>query len=218
MPKKTSRPVIGQVGNLTAQQERFAQEYIKDLDAKAAAIRAGYSPKTASSQGSQLTGHPQILARVVELQQERNRRTQIDADWVMVRLLEELQADAADLFDEQGTLKKPHEWPKVWRRGLISGIRTTELYSKDSEGRNVVIGHLKDVAFFDRTKRIELLGKHVNVQAFREKLQVGVDDPLKELFRQISGQSVRPTIEHREDEKLEQPRPLPNYAATKGED
>ena len=40
-----------------------------------------------------------------------------------------------------------------------------------------------------------LVGKHVSVQAFREKVQLGVDDPLRVLFAQIKGQAIRPTIE-----------------------
>ena len=74
----------------------------------------------------------------------------------------------------------------------MTSIRSTELYERDSTGRNVVVGQMKDITLADRVKRLELMGKHVSIAAFRERMQVGVENPLQQLFDQIKGQSSGP--------------------------
>jgi phage terminase small subunit len=131
------------------------------------------------------------------LQAERNQRVKIDSDWVLRRLQAELEADASDLFADDGTLKPVHEWPEIWRKGMVSAVRVVQLYEKDSTGRNVAVGVMKDVQFADRTRKIELLGKHVAIGAFKERIALGADDPLKILFSQIAGTAIRPQAEKR---------------------
>jgi phage terminase small subunit len=131
----------------------------------------------------------------------------VDADWVLRRLQAELEADASDLFADDGMLKPVAQWPQIWRRGMVTALRVTQLYEKDGTGKNIEIGVVKDVQFADRTRKIELLGKHVAIGAFKERVALGTDDPLKKLYEQIAGQAIRPageiqTIEH-------QPQPDP---------
>lgn len=123
---------------------------------------------------------------------------------MLTRLLGELTAKVADLYAEDGSLLHPRDWPDVWQHGLVTHIQTTQLYGPPDPktGKPTVIGQLKDVTFADRVKRIELFGRHINIQAFKEKVAVGVDAPLRALFDQISGQSVRPQAENRVIEHL----------------
>ena len=62
---------------------------------------------------------------------------------------------------------------------------------------------MKDITLADRVKRIELLGRHINVQAFKESVAIGTDAPLRALFDQIAGQAIRPAIEHDPNEGSE---------------
>jgi len=71
------------MAKLTDKQEVFCREYIVDLNATQAALRAGYSQKTAQRIGSENLSKPLIQGRVTELMQERVERVQIDADWVL---------------------------------------------------------------------------------------------------------------------------------------
>ena len=71
---------------LTAKQERFVAEYLIDLNATQAAIRAGYSAKTADKQGSQLLGKTSIAAAIQEAQSKRSARTEITQDRVLQEL------------------------------------------------------------------------------------------------------------------------------------
>ena len=84
-----------------------------------------------------------------------------------------MNADAADLYDASGRLLPVKEWPEVWRRGLVTTIRTTRLYGR-GENRSEEIGVQTDVVLVDRARRLELLGKHIRVNGFNERVTVGL--------------------------------------------
>lgn len=163
--------------NLTAKQAQFVREYLIDLNATQAAIRAGYSKKTAAAVGAENLRKPQIKSAIAEATQKRANETGIDAAWVLRRLAAEAEADIADLYDEQGNLKPVHEWPKIWRQGLVQGIEVEELFEGRGDEREHV-GRLRKIKLDTRVKRIELIGKHVNVQAFKDQIEVGGLDAL----------------------------------------
>lgn len=158
------------MADLSTQQQLFVAEYLKDLNATQAAIRAGYSEKTAYSQGQRLLKHVEVAAALTAAQQARSERTKIDADWVLTRLAEEATADLADLYDDDGNLKPVKEWPLIWRQGLVAGIDVEELFEGRGEDRKQT-GVVRKLRQSDRIKRIELIGKHVGVQAFKESVE-----------------------------------------------
>lgn len=148
---------------MNARQSAFVNEYLIDLNATQAAIRAGYSAKTAYSQGERLLRNAEVAAAVASAQAERSQRTRINADWVLSRLGAEVEADLADLYREDGSVKPVHEWPLIWRQGLVAGVEVERL----AEG----IGTVTKIKISDRIKRIDLIGKHIDVQAFKEKVE-----------------------------------------------
>lgn len=81
--------------SLNDKQEAFVREYLKDFNATQAAIRAGYSQKTAGSQGFDLLKKPEIQARLKAFQQKAAEATETENEWVRRRLKEE-----ADDFTE----------------------------------------------------------------------------------------------------------------------
>lgn len=162
------------MSDLTAKQARFVEEYLIDLNATQAAIRAGYAEKGASVEGARLLANAKVGEAVAAGLKARSERTQIDADWVLTRLAEEATADLADLYDDNGNLKPIREWPTIWRTGLVAGIETLQEY-ETVDGKKELLGTVRKVKLSDRIKRVELIGKHVAVQAFRE--QVGHSDP-----------------------------------------
>lgn len=90
---------------LTAKQRLFVAEYLKDFNGIKAAVRAGYSRRTARSIASENLTKPDIqnaLARAVD---ERYARAEGDATLLLLQLVEEVDADIADLFDDAGGLK-----------------------------------------------------------------------------------------------------------------
>lgn len=151
------------MAKLTDKQELFAREYLKDLNATQAAIRAGYSAKTANEQGAQNLAKLSIADRIAELKAVRNEEVGIDATYVLKRLIDIDQMDVLDILLTNGELKPIAQWPKVWRTTL-SGMDVTEL-AGDAPGL------LKKIKWPDKVKNLELLGKHVDVQAFKENVK-----------------------------------------------
>ncbi len=163
------------MSELTAKQRAFVREYLLDLNATQAAIRAGYSEKTACEQGSRLLANVNVAAAIEKAKASRAERTQIDADWLLKRLADEAVADIADLIDEEGGVKPVDQWPLIWRQGLVSGIEVEELFEGRGQDRTH-IGRVRKVKLSDRIKRLELIGKHVDVQAFREKVEIEISE------------------------------------------
>lgn len=154
---------------LDAREKLFVEQFLLTLDAKTAALAAGYSASMATSKAYQWVSDgkvkPHVYAAVQKAQEARAKRTDIDADWVLRRLAEEAEADLSDIIGEAGELKPVKDWPKIWRQGLVAGV---DVHEEVVEG--VKVGQTVKVKLSDRIKRIELIGKHVNVQAFREQV------------------------------------------------
>ncbi|MEW8792342.1 terminase small subunit [Klebsiella sp. JL973] len=147
---------------LTDKQEMFCREYLIDLNATQAAIRAGYSAKTANRTASENMSKPDIQSRIAELKAQRNDLVGINATYVLNRLVEIDQMDVLDILNSTGELKPVAEWPKVWRTTL-SGLEVMEMAS---EGNAAAL--LKKIKWPDKVKNLELLGKHIDVSAFKE--------------------------------------------------
>ncbi len=148
---------------MTPKQQRFVDEYLIDLNATQAAIRAGYSAKTAMEQGYQLLQIPSVLEAITAAKANRSQKTGIDAEWLLKRLAEEALADVNDLYGENGRIKPVKDWPLIWRQGLVAGLEVETI----GEGA----GYITKVKLSDRIKRLELIGRHIDVQAFEERVK-----------------------------------------------
>lgn len=153
---------------LTPKQELFCREYLKDLNATQAAIRAGYSEKTANEQASRLLANVSIQNFVVHLKAERCEEVGVDAAYVLRRLVEIDQMDVLDIMKDDMSLKPVSDWPAPWRR-YLSGVDVAEMFEGRGDDREMV-GILKKIKWPDKVKNLELLGKHVTVQAFKEQI------------------------------------------------
>lgn len=162
---------------LTEKQARFCEEYLLDLNATQAAIRAGYSPDTAYSIGHEILKKPEVADFLAQLQKERSQKTKIDAQWLLDRLAAEAQADVNDIYDEDGRILPISEWPMIFRQGLIAGIEVEEQYdyetSEDGKRgkKRIASGRVTKFKLDSRVKRLELIGRHIGVQAFRDTMQ-----------------------------------------------
>lgn len=182
---------------MTPKEHRFCQEYIVDLNATQAAIRAGYSKHTARSIGSENLTKPDILDEIDRLKAERAEKTGIDAAWLLKRLADEAEADVNDLYDaETGALLPVSEWPLIWRQGLIAGIDVEVLKDPDSGAE---VGYVKKIKVSDRAKRLELIGKHISVKAFEERVAVTGLDALAERLERAAKRAAQDTTEESDD-------------------
>ncbi|SMG01060.1 terminase small subunit [Burkholderia singularis] len=156
------------MSGLTAKQQRFVDEYLVDLNATAAARRAGYSVKTADRIGPELLGKTWVAAAIAAGKAERSERTKIDAAYVVQRLVEIDQMDVLDILADDMALKPVSQWPRVWRQ-YLSGFDLAEMFDGNGEAREV-IGIMKKIKWPDKVKNLELLGRHFSI--FNDKLEL----------------------------------------------
>ena len=149
---------------LTSKQEVFCLEYLIDLNATQAAIRAGYSVKTAKEQGYENLTKPHIHLKITELKAERAESVAVSAKYVLNRLVEIDELDVLDILDNTGNVKAIREWPKAWRTS-ISGLDVQDMMSGDTESI------IKKIKWPDKLRNLELLGKHVDVRAWGDEQQ-----------------------------------------------
>lgn len=89
---------------LTPKQQRFCEEYLIDLNATQAAIRAGFSVKTADKIGSQLLGKTRVLAEIDQLKKARAQSTGITAEEVLTRI-DRITTEAEKIGDFKNALR-----------------------------------------------------------------------------------------------------------------
>lgn len=190
----TGMPMKNDKQSLTPLMSRFVSEYLVDLNATQAAIRAGYSVKTAQQQGSRLLLNVVVAGEIAKKNQSRLDKVEYDAAQLLRELLEENNANLKQIYNADGSVKPIHEWPDVFCTGLVTQIDTELIYAGTGKER-LLIGEIQSVKFnFERLKRQQLIGRHANVQAFKEKVISETNDPLKQLMEQISGNSIRPRV------------------------
>lgn len=131
------------MAKLSDKQEMFCKEYLIDLNATQAAIRAGYSEKTARQMASNQLSKVYIQERIAALSEARNKRVQIDADYVLTQ--------AVKLHERCMQEIKPE---------MINGEEVTDewdnpVFKFDANGAKGAL---------------EIIGKHVKVQAFADKV------------------------------------------------
>jgi len=149
---------------LTEKQRLFVVEYLIDLSASEAAIRAGYSKST----GPKLLANPLVSLAIKQETEDRSRRTRITADTVLQELMKIARVDVGELFKPDGTLRPIHEIPETVRRAISS----FEYDKKNGVGR---------VRLADKMKALELLGKHLGI--YTEKIEVTNDSLAERLAK-----------------------------------
>lgn len=168
---------------LTGKQPLFVAEYLIDFNGTQAAIRAGYSKRTAKDISAENLSKPNIQKAINEAMTERINRTKADADYVLERLVSIDKMDVLDILNHDGSLKSVGDWPLIWRQ-YISGIDVSEIYEGSGDERKLA-GLLKKIKWPDKLKNLELLGKHVNVQAFKERTEVDLGSETQQTLRDI---------------------------------
>ncbi len=176
---------------LTAMQEAYCQSYIKSPENQTqAAIDAGFSPNTAHVKASVMMRDERIQKRIAELMEERNKRMRVSADYVLLRLVEIDQMDVLDILNDDGSLRPIREWPKIWRT-MLSGFDLSSTIMNMNEDSIETI--LKKIKWPDKVKNLELIGKHVDVNAFKERLEVSgtvtIADKIAKARRRVKEQA-----------------------------
>ncbi|MBS7060641.1 MAG: terminase small subunit [Eubacterium sp.] len=184
--------------SLTAKQKRFCDEYLIDLNATQAAIRAGYSEKTAYRTGADNLKKPQIEEYIAKRQKELSRSTEITQERVIKELAliafsnnadyahvveKKMQVEAGgalvDVLDKDGK-------PVMYR--TVEPVLTEEL-TEEQKRALAVIKKGRDgleVKSCDKVKALELLGKHLGI--FTDKIEANVNDTTRSELQELLAQ------------------------------
>lgn len=183
---------------LTDKQKRFCEEYFIDLNATQAAIRAGYSPKTAEQTASRLLRNVKVQEYIAKRQKELSRSTEITQERVIKELAliafsnnadyahvvekkMQVEADGAlvDVLDKDGN-------PVMYR--TVEPVLTEEL-TEEQKRALAVIKKGRDgleVKSCDKVKALELLGKHLGI--FTDKIEANVNDTTRSELSELLAQ------------------------------
>lgn len=188
---RLDREVVMGVAKLTDKQKKFIDEYLVDLNATQAAIRAGYKEKTAYRTGAENLRKPQIQREIQKRMQERQQRTEVTQDMVVRELAAIAFAKATDYVEIRsngvcGTVViKPTTDLSDQQIRAIAGIK---------EGANGI-----EIKLNDKEKALELLGRHLGM--WNDKLDIktpAIDDSIKEMeayFEQLKESGSGPPVE-----------------------
>lgn len=141
---------------LTPKQQRFVAEYLVDLNATQAAIRAGYSEKTAAAIGSENLTKPEIAAAIAEGKAKQLERAELSA----ARVLEEYRrlafVDAAGYYYDNGNVKPLSELTVEQRSALAS----VEVITRNAKAGDDEVDEIHKIRMWDKTKALDSLAKH----------------------------------------------------------
>lgn len=174
---------------LTQKQQRFVEEYLVDLNATQAAIRAGYSAKTAASQGERLLRNVEIQAAIQAAMKARQERTEITQDRVLAEL-------AKIAFGDQRAVM---EWGPSGVKLRDSKDLTDDqaaIVAEVSESVTAAGGTLK-LKTHDKVGALKLLGEHLGM--FKQRVELTGKDG-----GPIQSQDAPPDLSSLTDEELEQ--------------
>ena len=183
---------------LTDKQKRFCEEYLIDLNATQAAIRAGYSPKTAEQTASRLLRNVKVQEYIAKRQKELSRSTHItqervikelswiafsnNADYARVvekKMQTEVDGMLVDVLGEDGK-------PIMYR--TVEPVLTDELTEEQKRALAVIKKGRdgREVKSFDKVRALELLGKHLGI--FTEKIEANVNDTTRSELQELLAQ------------------------------
>lgn len=151
---------------LTPKQQRFVAEYLKDLNATQAAIRCGYSEKTAGQQGFRLLKNAEIAAAIRDTTAKQLQHADLSASRVLEEYRRLAFADLRTLFDAHGNLKPIQDLTGE----EASALASVEVIIKNAKAGDGVTDEVHKIRLWDKTKALDSLAKHFGL--LKESLDV----------------------------------------------
>ena len=143
------------MAKLTAKQQRFVDEYLIDLNATQAAIRAGYSADTAMEQGYQLLRKTSVSNAISQAMAHRSRRTGITQDRVLRELARVAFVNANDVIDTDSATVRADATADD-----LACIQSVKVKVSESEMGS---SSEREIKLYDKMRALEMLGKHLGI-------------------------------------------------------
>ena len=148
---------------ITPKQQVFVDEYLLDLNATQACIRAGYSVKSADKIGSELLGKTRVADAVGKALAERSKRTGINQDRVIQELAKIALVNVTDVINmDEATIKGDSSREDT---AAISSVKVKTIPTEDGE----IVE--REVKTYDKIKALDLIGKHLGT--FKDDIPIG---------------------------------------------
>jgi phage terminase small subunit len=160
-------------------RDRFVQLYLKLGNATEAAKQAGYSAKTAYSQGARLLKDVEIQSQLQRLRNKVEERTIVTLEEVVQAIRDAAFLDPADIYDDKGNVKPLSKIPPAARRAII-GLRTTTFNLAGGDGVQETVA---DVRLVDKAKSFDMLMKHKGGYAPLEVKFPGMEEAVRRLHQ-----------------------------------
>lgn len=164
---------------MTPKQEAFVNEYLVDLNATKAAMRAGYSAKTAASQGERLLRNVEINSALERAKKAREQRTQITQDRVLQELARIAFFDPRRLLNDDGSPRPITELDDD-TAAVLAGLDILEEYEGSGEDR-VFVGYTKKFKLPDKVGALSLAMRHLGM--LKDKIEHSGNIGLAERIR-----------------------------------
>ena len=152
---------------LTPKQAAFVAEYLIDLNATQAAIRAGYSAKTADRIGPELLGKTCVSEALQKAQQKRAERTEITQDKVLEEYAKLAFLDPRRFYDAEGRLIDIPNLPADVA-AAISGMDIAVEKAGADESGNPVFAQVRKIKLADKKGALDSVARHLGM--FNDKL------------------------------------------------
>lgn len=146
---------------MNPKQKKFADEWLVDCNGTQAAIRAGYSAKTAEVKGSQLLNTPDIKAYIEGRQAKLSDKVGVTVEMIVAEYKKIAFCDLRTAYDERGILLSIKDIPDGIAASLC-GIEVLEQFEGFGKDR-IHVGNTVKVKIIEKTKALDALGKHLGM-------------------------------------------------------
>ena len=165
---------------LTAKQQRFCDEYLVSLNSTSAAIKAGYSPKTAGVIGSENLKKPNIASYIKSRQVETSEKLECTKEIIIAELMKVGLSDVTNYvtIDEGGLIQAIpiDDMPENSTAALNSISEDRTIMQTKDESEDIILKSKINFKMHDKVKALDLLGKHLGL--FNDKLEIKLPQPI----------------------------------------
>jgi phage terminase small subunit len=171
---------------LTPKQDQFVKEYLVDLNATQAAIRAGYSAKTANEQGSRLLANAKVSAAIAEARAEVSEKTGVKIERVLQEMARLGFSDLRRVFTPGGNLISPEDWDDDTAAAISSVKVVTRPTGETAEDGSRIVEHVHEIKLWDKNSALDKLGKHLGMFIDRGEMKLSADDTIAGLMARVA--------------------------------
>jgi len=155
---------------LNDRQVRFCEEYLLDLNATKAYIRAGYSASSAAQAASELMARGDIRDCIAYLEKDQCSAADVTPELILREFKRLALVRTDTMFDSSGNLKPP----ALWTKDQSACVQSFDVVSRNLTAGDGSTDVILKVRMYDKTKALDSLAKHLNLLTERVEHTGGI--------------------------------------------